>query len=78
MVCYATGLGKTFLSAFDAKEFNGKTLFIVHRDEILKKSEESFQKVWPDATTGFFNADTKETNKQIIFASLMTLFKEKN
>jgi superfamily II DNA or RNA helicase len=78
LVCYATGLGKTFLSAFDAKSFNGKTLFIVHRDQILKKSKESFKKVWPEASSGFFNAEEKTTDKKIIFASVQTLYKENN
>ena len=78
LVCYATGLGKTYLSAFDAKSFNGKTLFIVHRDQILKKSQESFKKVWPEASSGFFNAEEKTTNAKIIFASIQTLYKENN
>ena len=78
LVCYATGLGKTYLSAFDAKSFNGKTLFIVHRDQILKKSQESFKKVWPEASSGFFNAEEKTTDAKIIFASVQTLYKENN
>ena len=80
LVCYATGLGKTYLSAFDAKEINGKTLFVVHRDEILTKAEESFRRVWPEIEkdTGFFNAEKKETNKKVIFASIQTLYKKNN
>ena len=78
LVCYATGLGKTFLSAFDAKNFNGKTLFIVHRDEILKKSQKSFKNVWPEKTSGFFNAEEKNTKADIIFASIQTLYRSEN
>jgi superfamily II DNA or RNA helicase len=80
LVCYATGLGKTYLSAFDAKEINGKTLFVVHRDEILTKAEESFRRVWSEIEkdTGFFNAEKKETNKKVIFASIQTLYKKNN
>ena len=78
LVCYATGLGKTYLSAFDAKSFDGKTLFIVHRDEILKKSKDAFKKVWPEASSGFFNAEEKTTNTKIVFASIQTLYRENN
>ena len=78
LVCYATGLGKTYLSAFDAKKFGGKTLFVVHRDEILKKSQKSFKAVWPEASSGFFNAEEKNTKAKIIFASVQTLYREEN
>jgi len=78
LVCYATGLGKTYLSAFDAKNFGGKTLFIVHRDEILKKSQKSFKAVWPEKSSGFFNAEEKNTKADIIFASIQTLYRHEN
>jgi len=80
LVCYATGLGKTYLAAFDAKKINGKTLFVVHREEILSKAEESFKRVWPaiKQKTGFFNAEKKEINKQVIFASIQTLYRKNN
>lgn len=35
MVVVGTGLGKTYLSAFDSMSFN-KILFVAHRDEILR------------------------------------------
>ncbi|MHC3850551.1 DEAD/DEAH box helicase family protein, partial [Streptococcus thermophilus] len=39
LVISATGTGKTFLSAFDVKQYNPeRMLFIVHREQILKKS----------------------------------------
>src|SRR6056297_1013238 len=37
MVVGATGIGKTFISAFDALNFN-KVLFLAHREEILKQA----------------------------------------
>jgi len=78
IVCYATGLGKTYLSAFDARNFNGKTLFVVHRDEILKKSQKSFKNVWPEKSSGFFNAEEKNIKADIIFASIQTLYRPEN
>lgn len=78
LVCYATGLGKTYLSAFDAKQVNEKTLFLVHRDQILKKSKDAFHDVWPAMSKGFFNAEQKTTDTDIVFASIPTLYREEN
>ena len=40
LVISATGTGKTFLSAFDVQQFKPeRMLFIVHREQILQKSD---------------------------------------
>ncbi|WDU82380.1 DEAD/DEAH box helicase family protein [Caloramator sp. Dgby_cultured_2] len=75
LVVAATGIGKTYLAAFDSKEFE-KVLFVAHREEILKQAEETFKNVRPYDSMGFFNADIKDTDKDIIFASVQTLGKE--
>jgi HKD family nuclease len=42
-VIAATGLGKTFLAAFDAKAFNANSvLFIAHREELLIQAEKTY------------------------------------
>lgn len=74
MVVVATGLGKTYLSAFDTLDYN-KILFVAHREEILNQSLETFKNIHKDKTFGFFNADVKDTNKDITFASIQTLGK---
>ncbi len=68
----ATGVGKTFLAAFDSKEFS-RILYIAHRNEILNQAKETFQKVIKDKTFGFFNGETKNTDADIVFASVNTL-----
>lgn len=75
MVIVATGLGKTYLSAFDTLNFK-KVLFIAHRDEILRQSMDTFTTVHKNKTMGFFNAKTKDIDSDIIFASVQTLGKE--
>lgn len=45
----ATGTGKTYASAFgvrDALKHSKKTLFLVHREQILKQAKESYQNVF--------------------------------
>lgn len=44
LVVAATGIGKTYLAAFDSREFK-RVLFIAHREEILKQAYESFKNV---------------------------------
>nr|WP_236884457.1 DEAD/DEAH box helicase family protein [Clostridium baratii] len=75
IVVAATGIGKTYLSAFDSKGFN-KILFVAHRDEILKQAYDSYKNVRGDKSMGFFMSGAKECNKDIIFASVQTLGKE--
>lgn len=76
MVVVGTGLGKTYLSAFDSMNFN-KILFVAHRDEILKDASKTFFNVYENKKTyGFFNGEEKSLDKDIIFASVMTLGKE--
>ena len=44
LVIAATGTGKTYMSAFDVKSYKPKKLlFIVHREEILKKAKDTFE-----------------------------------
>lgn len=75
LVIMATGLGKTFLSAFDSKEFK-RILFVAHREEILNQAKDTFQKIRPNASIGYFKANQKDTDKDIIFASISTLGKK--
>ncbi len=75
IVVLPTGTGKTFLSAFDAKRFDGRVLFIVHRLDILSQSKEAFEKVWPRAKMGTLTGEIKENigGSKVLFASKDTL-----
>lgn len=75
MIIVGTGLGKTYLSAFDSMNFK-KVLFIAHRDEILKDAKKTFENLYGDAKTyGFFNGYKKDIGKDITFASITTISK---
>ena len=71
----ATGIGKTYLAAFDSIEYK-KVLFVAHREEILKQAAESFKRVRPQDEQGFFNGNLKQTDKPVIFASVGCLGKD--
>lgn len=74
LVVLATGLGKTWLSAFDSnrEEFR-RILFIAHREEILTQAMRTFRTIRPDATRGFYNGTEKAPNVDVLFASIQTL-----
>ena len=72
LVAAATGVGKTYLAAFDSKEY-ARVLFVAHREEILKQAALSFKNVRHSDDYGFFNGKEKSTDKDVIFASVATL-----
>lgn len=72
LVQAATGVGKTYLAAFDSKNYE-RVLFVAHREEILRQAAESFKNVRDSDDYGFFNGDSKCTDKSVIFASVATL-----
>lgn len=68
----ATGVGKTYLAAFDSKDYE-HVLFVAHREEILNQAATSFKNVRNSDDYGFFNGEQKTTDKAVIFASVSTL-----
>jgi len=72
LVVLATGLGKTWLSAFDSLPFP-RVLFLAHRDEILQQALNTFRRVRPKGRLGLFNGSEKDAAADVLFASVMTL-----
>lgn len=74
LVVLATGLGKTWLSAFDSArpEFK-RILFVAHRDEILQQAIHTYRIIQPDANIGKYTGTEKKQQADILFASIQTL-----
>ncbi|MCR5202783.1 MAG: DEAD/DEAH box helicase family protein [Lachnospiraceae bacterium] len=72
LVQAATGVGKTYLAAFDSRNYK-RVLFVAHREEILKQAAESFYNVRNSEDYGFFDGNSKVCDKSVIFASVATL-----
>jgi len=74
LVVMATGLGKTWLAAFDSSRPQFKrVMFIAHREEILRQSRDVFRRVRPDADLGLFMGTDKAPDADVVFASIQTL-----
>ncbi|MCD4542469.1 DEAD/DEAH box helicase family protein, partial [Klebsiella pneumoniae subsp. pneumoniae] len=81
LVISATGTGKTYLSAFDVRNFAPKRmLFIVHREQILNKAKLDFQKILGgiDENFGILSGSNKQINAKYLFATIQTISKEEN
>jgi superfamily II DNA or RNA helicase/diadenosine tetraphosphate (Ap4A) HIT family hydrolase/HKD family nuclease len=77
LVVLATGLGKTWLAAFDTKPF-GRVLFVAHRDEILGQAFDTFRRVRPAARLGYYTGQAKAPDAEVVFASVQTLSRPQN
>ena len=75
-VIAATGLGKTYLAAFDYKASGMKSLlFIAHRENILLKALETFREVTQDPHFGSVLSGNQKTStaNPCLFAMVQTL-----
>ncbi|WP_419832370.1 DEAD/DEAH box helicase [Endozoicomonas atrinae] len=74
LVVLATGLGKTWLAAFDARQCKAKRiLFVAHREEILLQAQQTFIRILPKAHSGFYNGRERTADADLLFASVQTL-----
>ncbi len=74
LVVLATGLGKTWLSAFDSKrpEFK-RVLFVAHREEILAQALATFRRIRPQDHLGLYSGQGHDPHADVLFASVQTL-----
>jgi superfamily II DNA or RNA helicase len=49
---HATGAGKTVTAIADARRLGGRTLWLVHRRDLVAQTHGEFQRLWPEAVTG--------------------------
>lgn len=74
LVVLATGLGKTWLAAFDTHAMEARrVLFVAHREEILGQAAETFLRIRPHARVGFYTGKQRDSQVDILCASVQTL-----
>lgn len=79
LVVLATGLGKTWLAAFDVRQVNAKrVLFVAHREEILLQAEDTFSRIQPEASLGYYTGKVKNAQGDLVFASIQTLGRDEH
>lgn len=80
MVVCSAGSGKTYLSAFDALNFNpDKLLYIVHESSILKKAMETYQAVFGTSVKcGLYTGESKDINADFLFSTNISMVQNLN
>jgi len=74
LVVLATGLGKTWLAAFDTdRPKYRRVLFVAHREEILGQALNTFRRIRPTAVLGLYTGGEKAPDADVLFASIQTL-----
>ncbi|ASD68947.1 DEAD/DEAH box helicase family protein [Pseudoalteromonas piscicida] len=78
LVVLATGMGKTWLAAFDVQQVGAKkVLFVAHREEILKQAAKTFTRLI-DCTAGFYTGKQKQSDADFLFASVQSIGKSES
>ena len=88
IVVLATGLGKTWLAAFDHAQLARKLdrplrlLFVAHRAELLRQAARTFRRLLRAAgqvrRVGWFVGDSSELDADLVFASVAKLARPEN
>ena len=79
LVVLATGLGKTWLAAFDAQAVAltlgrpPRLLFLAHRDELLRQAARTFAIQFPETDYGYFAGSQADLDATFVFASVQKL-----
>lgn len=76
LVALPTGTGKTIIFATIAKQCNGRTLILAHRDELIQQAVSKLEMVWEGVDIGVVKAERNEVDRQVIVGSVQTVSKE--
>ena len=74
LVVLATGLGKTWLAAFDSTRMGARRiLFLAHREEILSQAAQTFIRIRPKSRVGLYMGQSHDAEVDVLCASVQTL-----
>lgn len=75
----ATGTGKTYAAAFALRHMAPKrVLFLAHREQLLRRSMESFRDVLGDKRTlGLLSGNSRDFDTDYLFATMQTMSQER-
>jgi superfamily II DNA or RNA helicase len=77
VIVLPTGTGKTVLGLAIAKAVNKRTLWVAHRDELITQPQNTIKHIWPDVSSGIVKGSRNEHDRQVVFASVQTIQRQK-
>ena len=73
LIHHATGTSKTVTAVSDAKRVGGRALYIAHTKDLITQAAYTFRELWPEASLGLYVENHKETDAQVICASVQSV-----
>lgn len=73
LVTHAQGTGKTVTAIMDARRLGGRALFVVHTKDLAEQAHARFREFWPDASTGLFLDEVRDTDEHNIVGTVQSL-----
>ncbi len=73
IVSMATGTGKTKLGTTHAARRDQRTLWLVHRDELIRQAATAFAEAWPGRDIGIVKAQEDDWQARVVVASVQSL-----
>lgn len=70
---HATGAGKTVTAITDARRLGGRTLWLVHRRDLVTQTQREFQRLWPEVETGRYYGGLYETDADNLVAAIQSV-----
>jgi superfamily II DNA or RNA helicase len=70
---HATGAGKTVTAITDAQRLGGRTLWLVHRRDLVAQTQREFQRLWPEVETGRYYGGAHETESDNLVAAIQSV-----
>jgi superfamily II DNA or RNA helicase len=70
---HATGSGKTVTAVADARRLGGRTLWLVHRRDLVTQTQREFQGLWPEVETGRCYGGAHETDADNLVAAIQSV-----
>jgi ATP-dependent helicase IRC3 len=77
LISLPTGCGKTIIFATLIHQQSGRSLILVHRDELISQAMEKLAFVDPSLDIGVVKAERNELDNQVVVASIQTLSRRK-
>jgi superfamily II DNA or RNA helicase len=70
---HATGVGKTVTAITDAKRLGGRTLWLIHKRDLIGQTLKEFQRLWPEVETGRYVGGAHETDAYNVVGSIQSV-----
>jgi superfamily II DNA or RNA helicase len=73
LLWHATGVGKTVTAVTDARCLAGRTLYVVHKRDLVTQTFEKFRELWPEAPAGLYFGGAHDSEAFNVIGSVQSV-----